>query len=117
VLAAVNADQHDCLRYLVETYLAFAMALPRIWYQQGRRHVLSVGLLCWLDLDGDSFSKIELALGLVTLMGLLACSACRKESNQPHLYQVLFPAMDAALNHSWKGRTQKVPFALFSFLS
>lgn len=60
VLAAVNADQHDCLRYLVETYLAFAMALPRIWYQQGHRHVLSVGLLCWLDLDGDSFSKIEL---------------------------------------------------------
>ena len=43
LLTAVKAYEHDCLWYLVKTYLAFAMALPGVRYQQGHWHVLSVG--------------------------------------------------------------------------
>jgi len=87
------------------------MALPSIWYQQGNWHVLSVGLLCRLNLEGDSFSKIELATVLFTSRGLVACFAYRKERSRIHLYQVLFPVVAAAPNHSLKGKTRKAPFA------
>jgi hypothetical protein len=112
LLTTVEADEHDCFCDLVKTYLAFAMALSGVGHQQSYRHVLSVRLLCRLDLYRDPFSKSVIRMK-VTLMGWLAYTASQKERSQLRLLRALSSAVAARLGHSLRGMKRKALVTLF----